>query len=69
VPQTYRGIVELTIDEQGNVTTVALQQPMQPAFDQALIKAARTWKYKPALRNGRPVPFLKVIEIQIQSEG
>jgi outer membrane biosynthesis protein TonB len=42
---------------------------MQPAFDQALIKAARTWKYRPALLNGRPVPFLKVIEIQIQSEG
>jgi protein TonB len=69
VPQTYRGLVELTIDEQGNITTVALQQPMQPAFDQALIKALRTWKYKPALLNGRPVPFLKVIEIQIQSEG
>ena len=69
VPQTYHGVIELTIDEQGNVTTVALQQAMQPAFDQALIKAARTWKYKPALLNGRPVPFLKVIEIQIQSEG
>jgi hypothetical protein len=68
VPQTYRGVIDLTIDERGNVTTVALQQPMEPAFDQAFIKAARTWKYKPALLNGRPVAFLKVIEIQIQSE-
>jgi TonB family protein len=66
--QTYRGILEVTIDEQGNVTTVALQQAMQPAFDQALLKAARKWKYKPALLNGTPVPFVKVIEIQIQSE-
>ena len=67
-PQTYRGILEVTIDEQGNVTTVALQQAMQPAFDQALLKAARKWRYKPALLNGTPVPFVKVIEIQIQSE-
>jgi TonB family protein len=67
-PQTYRGILELRIDEQGNVTTVALHQSLQPAFDQALLKAARTWKYKPALLNGTPVSFVKLIEIQIQPE-
>jgi hypothetical protein len=69
VPQTYHGVIDLTIDEHGSVATVALKQPMEPDFDQALIKSARTWKYKPALLNGHPVPFLKVIEIQIQSEG
>jgi TonB family protein len=66
-PKTH-GVLELAIDEQGNVTTVVLQRALEPAFDQALIKAARTWKYLPARLNGRPVPFLKVIEIQIQSE-
>jgi TonB family protein len=67
-PQTYRSILELSIDEQGNVTAVVLRQSLQPAFDQALLKAARTWKYKPALLNGTPVPFLKLIEILIQTE-
>jgi TonB family protein len=67
-PQTYRSILELSIDEQGNVTAVVLRQSLQPAFDQALLKAARTWKYKPALLNGTPVPFVKLIEILIQSE-
>src|SRR5439155_17498560 len=47
--QTYNGLLEVTIDEQGNVTAVALQQAMQPAFDKALVKAAWTWKYRPAL--------------------
>jgi TonB family protein len=61
-------VLEVSINEQGNVTTVALQQPMQPAFDQALLKAAGSWKYKPALLNGTPVPFVKLIEIQILSE-
>ena len=41
---------------------------MQPTYDKNLIKAARTWKYRPALLNGRPVPFVKVIEIQIQAD-
>lgn len=66
--QTYNGAIEVTIDAQGNVTTVALQQPTDPAFDKALLKAARTWKYKPATLNGAPVSFVKVIEIQIQPD-
>jgi TonB family protein len=66
--QTLNGVIEVAIDEQGNVTTVALQQPTLPAFDKALLKAARTWKYKPGLLNGTPVSFVKVIEIQIQPD-
>jgi TonB family protein len=67
-PQTYRAVLEVTIDEQGNVTAAALRQSLQPAFDQALLNAARKWKYRPALLNGSPVRFVKVIEIQIPSE-
>lgn len=66
--QTYRGILEVRIDEQGNVTAAALRQSLQPAFDQALLKAARAWKYQPALLHGTPVRYVKLIEIQIQSE-
>jgi TonB family protein len=66
--KNYDSVLELTIDEQGNVTTVALQQPMHPMFDKALLKLARTWKYTPARLNGTPVSFLKVIDIQIQPE-
>jgi len=66
--QAFHGTLEVTIDVQGSVTTVVLRQPMLPAFDAALIKAARTWTYKPALLNGKPVPFRKVIEIEIQPE-
>ena len=66
--QSHTGRVEITIDEEGKVTAAAIQQPIQPAFDQALLKASRTWKYKPALLNGTPVSFVKVIEIQIQPD-
>ena len=36
--QNYDSTLELTIDAQGNVTTVALQQPLHPMFDKALLK-------------------------------
>jgi TonB family protein len=61
----YHGVLEVSINEQGDVTTVALRQSMLPAFDQALLKAARSWKFKPALLDGTAVPFVKRIEIQV----
>jgi hypothetical protein len=66
--QSFAGAIEVTIDEQGKVANVALPRPMLPAFDKALVKAAWTWKYRPALLNGTPVSFVKVIEIEIDPE-
>ena len=66
--QNFNGVLEVAIDELGNVTRVAVLQATLPAFDNALVKAARNWKFKPALLNGTAVPFVKVIEIQILSE-
>jgi TonB family protein len=62
------GAIELLIDEQGSVADVTLRQSIYPAFDKQLLSAARKWKYRPAMLNGTPVSFLKVIEIQIQPE-
>jgi hypothetical protein len=66
--QNFDSTLELTINEQGNVTTAALQQPLHPVFDKALLKLAHTWKYTPARLNGTPVPFHKLIDIHIQPD-
>jgi TonB family protein len=66
--QNYDSTLELTIDQQGKVTTAALRQPLHPMFDKALLKLAQTWKYTPARLNGTPVPFHKLIEIHIQPD-
>ena len=63
---TFKGIVEVSIDENGNVTSATLQQSVHPLYDDKLLAMARTWKYKPALRNGVPTTSLKVVEIQLQ---
>ena len=63
---SFKGLIEVTIDENGNVTSAILQQSVHPLYDERLLAMARTWKYKPAVRNGVPMPSVKVVEIRLQ---
>ena len=58
-----RGLLEVVIDEQGRVVSATVRMPIQPAFDQALLVAARDWSYQPATLNGQPVKFRKMIQV------
>jgi TonB family protein len=62
----FKGLIEVTIDENGSVTSATLQQSVHPLYDDKLLAMARTWKYKPATRNGIPTSSLKVVEIRLQ---
>jgi len=62
----FKGLIEVTIDENGSVTSATLQQSVHPLYDEKLLAMARTWKYKPATRNGIPTSSLKVVEIRLQ---
>lgn len=60
-----RGLLEITIDQQGRVIALNLRRPIHPMYDNVLLGAAQDWRYKPATLNGQPVKFLKVIQITI----
>ena len=62
----FKGLIEVTIDANGNVTSATLQQSVHPLYDEKLLAMARTWKYKPAMRNGVPTSSIKVVAIQLQ---
>jgi TonB family protein len=53
------------IDRSGAVESATMAMGTRPAYDQALVRAAREWKFQPAQRLGRPVRYLKVIEIHL----
>jgi hypothetical protein len=59
------GILELTIDEQGRVASMIVRVSVHPVYDQLLIGAAREWRYQPALLNGSPVKYRKIIQIAV----
>ena len=51
-------IVEMIIERDGHVSDVRVLKPLPVGLDQAAVDAARTWKYKPGMINGRPVRTL-----------
>ena len=59
----FQGVLRLLIDEQGKVADVALVQAVSPQYDAELLAAARKWTYKPAMRNGKPVKFQKMMRV------
>jgi len=63
--QDYRGVLRVVIDKSGTVESASMAVATRPAYDQALIRAAREWKFQPAQKQGRPVRYLKVIEIHL----
>ena len=59
-----KGTLEMIIDEKGRVASARLTQSVHPLYDQRLLAAARRWQYKPATKEGKPVPFRKILEVQ-----
>ncbi len=64
-PEGYRrarisGIVilELAISETGAPENFAVLKSLGPAIDVAAIDAVKKWKFKPAMRDGKPIPVL-----------
>jgi TonB family protein len=60
-----RGILEVTIDEQGRVIGAVIRLPLHPIYDSQVLLAAKEWRYQPATLNGRPVKFRKIIQITV----
>lgn len=60
-----RGILDVTIDEQGRVIAAAIRVGLHPIYDSQILLAAKEWRYQPATLNGRPVKFRKIIQITV----
>ena len=55
------GVVEVLIDETGRVVDATIRQSLNSTFDSLVLRSARSWKYKPAMKDGVPVRFVKTI--------
>lgn len=50
--------VEFTIDENGATKDLKVVDASEEIFGRHLMIAIRSWQFKPALKDGRPVPFI-----------
>ena len=61
----YVGVFRVRIGVDGRVTGSEVLEASHPAYDAQLARAASDWLYRPAIRNGRPVPSVKDIQIRL----
>jgi hypothetical protein len=59
-------ILDLTIDETGNVQKAEVRDPTNTIYDHLLVRAAAGWKYQPAMRNGVPVRYEKSVVLAVK---
>ena len=55
-------VVKFVVSETGEVTNVAIVRG-HPLFDAVVLAAVRTWRYQPAVFEGRPVAVFKNVRI------
>jgi hypothetical protein len=60
-----RGLLDVTIDEQGRVIAAAIRVGLHPIYDSQILLAAKEWRYQPATLGGRPVKYRKLIQITV----
>jgi hypothetical protein len=61
-----QGVLEVVINEAGEVESAALRVPVHPRYDPMVLDAARGWRYKPATVDGKPVKYRKLITITVK---
>lgn len=58
-------ILEINVDEEGNVTEVRVLQG-NPLLEDEAVRAVKQWKYSPTLLNGEPIPILSTVKVEFR---
>lgn len=63
---TFSGAVLVRIGADGRVESAVIERSVHPTYDPALLRAARQWRYQPAMSGGKPVPTELTVEITLR---
>ena len=56
-------LLRAIVDRNGAVREVQILKPLEPSLDEAAIKAAGQWRFRPGMRNGEPVPVAVTVRM------
>ena len=62
----YTGAVNIRIGKDGQVVSATIQVATDPEYDKQLLLSTRSWRYKPATRNGEPIESDKVVTYSLR---
>ena len=65
VPPEQIGVIEVLVDEQGDVVSVRLISPANRFHERMLVSAAKMWKFRPAYKDGQPVRYRTRVRLTI----
>jgi len=65
--RSFFGVLEIVVNEQGAVETAVIRERVTPAYDAALLKAAKGWSFRPATKDGVPVKYRTFVRILLKS--
>ncbi len=65
----FLGALEVIVDEQGDVISAAILKTVHPTYDADLLKVARTWKFRPATKDGVSVRYRRTFDIRLGPGG
>lgn len=61
----YQGTIvfSLVVDSSGDPTELQIQRPLGLGLDEMAVKAVSAWKFRPAEKDGNPVPVAINVEV------
>jgi len=59
-------ILEVTVDEEGNVVKVQTLRSVHPDLDKAAKEAIKEWKYEQVIKDGKPVPAVFAVTVNFK---
>jgi TonB family protein len=65
-PRPYLVVIDLCVSPDGQVTEASLLSGRSSTLDPVVLRAVRTWRYRPRLVAGRPQGFCHVVTIRYE---
>ena len=63
---TFRGSLEVVIDEKGMVESAIMRRPATESYDLTLLQATKQWRFRPARRADEPVKYRMFFDILLR---
>jgi tetratricopeptide (TPR) repeat protein len=60
-----QGVLQIVVDTAGQVKSAILVQRIHPSYDPLVVAAAKDWKFQPAMKDGKPVEYVKRITVNV----
>ena len=69
VPPNRIGWLEMVINRDGSVYSVRLHTPLNRHHERMIVSPAKAWRYRPAMKNGKPVMYRILVKVNLPESG